>query len=156
MNATEGEPNTTQSPGQPEGTKPAADAGEATAEQEAQAQALQPGDTELAAFIRSLDEGQVEVVPLMILVGGMLFSGELVGGAQWWEQMGQRAGAAGGAVNTQFADGADAVSQVYRDTLRMGPRPVGYLHMQNAVTGDRQMGDWRFRLDQVQGWCWPG
>lgn len=156
MNAAEGEPNTTQSTAKPEGTQPASDAGQATGEQEAQAQALQPGDPELAAFVRSLDEGEVEVVPLMVLVGGMLFSGELVGGAQWWEQTGQRARTAGGSVNTQFADGADTISQMYRDTVRMSARPVGFLHMQNAATGDRQMGSWRFRLDQVQGWCWPG
>lgn len=156
MNATEGEPNTTQSAAQPEGARPPAGAGEATVEQEAQAQALQPGDSELAAFVRSLDGGQVEAVPLMILVGGTLFSGELVGGAEWWDQMAQRARHTGGAVNTQFAEGADTVSLMYRDTLRLGPRPVGYLHMQNTVTGERQLGSWRFRLDQVQGWSWLG
>lgn len=118
--------------------------------------ASQPGDAELAATVRSVDEGQVqEGVPLTVLVGGALFVGELVSGARWWEEAATLARGAGGDTNTQFADGADAVSQLYRETALMERRPVGYLHMRNAVMGsDRQVGLWRILLVEVQAWHW--
>lgn len=115
----------------------------------------QPGDTDLAAVVRSVDQGQVNEVLLTTLVGGTLCVGELVSGAQWWEAAAQQARSTGGDANAQFAQGADAISQLYRDAATTRSRPIGYLHMQNAVIeGYRQLGLWRIRLEEVQGWHW--
>ena len=120
-------------------------------------QATQPGDAELAAITRSVDEGQVEGVQLTVLVGGMLFFGELVSAPQWWEEMGQLARGAGGDANVQFADGADTVSQIYRRADIAERRLVGYLHMQNVmVDSNRHIGLWRIPIGEVQGWRWGG
>jgi len=113
------------------------------------AQAALPGDVELAATVRSVDEGQVqEGVPLTVLVGGTLFVGELVSAGGWWAEAERRARGAGG-------DAAKVVSELSRQAVIMERRPVGYLHMRNAVMGsDRRMPLLRIRLPEVQAWAW--
>ena len=120
-------------------------------------QTTQPGDADLAAIVRSVDEGQVEGVQLTVLVGGMLFSGELASAVQWWKETGRQARDAGGDANIQFADGADVVSQIYSRADIAERRPIGYLHMRNVIMDDnRHMGLWRIPIGQVQGWRWGG
>jgi hypothetical protein len=114
----------------------------------------QPGDAELAALIRSVDEGQVVGMPVTVLVGGTLISGELVSGAQWWERMSQLARRTEGDASEQFASGAESVSQLYRGADAMERRPIGYLHMQNVLTGESRLVAWRIRMEEVQAWRW--
>jgi hypothetical protein len=117
--------------------------------------APQPGDAELVAFVRSVDEGQVGAIPVTVLVGGTSISGELVSGAQWWETMGQLARRTEGSdVGEQFAAGADSVSELYRSADVTERRPIGYLHMQNVVTGGSKITAWRIRMEEVQAWRW--
>jgi hypothetical protein len=140
MDAAGDETSPDQAAAQPESTEPAAS---------------HSGDPELAAFVRSVDQGQVETLPLMVLVGGMPFFGELVSGANWWEEMARLARGTAGDVNAQFADGADVISQLYREP-DVERRPIGYLHMQNVVTDNRHLGLWRIRIEEVQGWHFGG
>lgn len=120
------------------------------------AQAALPGDVELAATIRSVDEGQVqEGVPLTVLVGGTLLVGELVSAVEWWKEAARLARGAGGDANTQFADGADVVSELSRQAVIVEGRPVGYLHMRNAaMESGRRIELLRIRLAEVQAWAW--
>ena len=104
--------------------------------------------------MRSVDQGQVGGLRLTLLVGGTLISGELVGGAQWWEGMAQQARAAGhDGANEQFAEGADAISQLYRGNEMEG-RPIGYVHVQDVVTHSNRTVEWRIRIEGVQAWRW--
>lgn len=117
--------------------------------------APQPGDAELAALIRSVDEGRVGGMPVTVLVGGIVISGELVSGAQWWETMRQLARRTEGSdASEQFATGADIVSQHYRSADVTERRPIGYLHMQNVLTGGARLTAWRIRMEEVQAWRW--
>lgn len=142
MNAAGDEASAAQAGAEPDGPGPGSTAPAAS----------WPGDPELAAFARSVDQGQVEALPLHVLVGGTLFFGELVGGGSWWEEMAQLARGKAGDVNAQIAEGADAVSRLYRDP-DVGRRPIGYLHIRNVVTdNNRHLGLWRIRIEKVQGW----
>jgi len=119
------------------------------------ASAPQPGDEELAAIVRSVDEGQVGAVPVTVLVGGAPFSGDLISGALWWETMGQRArGTEGDDASEQFAAGADSISQLYRKADILKRRPVEYLHMQNVPADNSRIVGWRIRIEEVQAWRW--
>jgi hypothetical protein len=114
-----------------------------------------PGDTELAAIIRSVDEGQVGGIPVTLIVGGTRISGELVSGAQWWERMSQLARRSeGDDASEQFAAGADIVSQLYRSPDVTERRPVGYLHLQDVLTNEGRRAAWRIRMEEVQAWRW--
>jgi hypothetical protein len=162
MDATEGENSADQAgadPGVPESGAPPPGSGtpQPLDADLAAMQTTQPGDADLAAIVRSVDEGQVEGVQLTALVAGMLFFGELASGAQWWKETGELARGAGGDANTQFADGADVVSQIYSRADIAERRPIGYLHMRNVIVDDnRHMGLWRIPIGQVQGWRWGG
>jgi hypothetical protein len=156
MDATEGENSADRAgadPGVPEPGAP--QPGQPLDADLAAMQTTQPGDANLAAIVRSVDEGQVEGVQLTVLVGGMLFFGELTSGAQWWKETGGLARGAGGDANTQFADGADVVSQILGRADVAERRLIGYLHMRNVIVDEnRQMGLWRIPIGQVQGWRW--
>ena len=87
----------------------------------------------------------------------MLFFGELASGALWWKETEGLARGAGGDANTQFAEGAHVVSQIYGRADIVEHRPIGYLHMRNVIVDDnRHMGLWRIPIGQVQGWRWGG
>jgi hypothetical protein len=122
---------------------------------DAERNAPQPGDAELAALIRSVDEGQVRRMPVTLMVGGTRISGELVSGAQWWERMSQLARRTeGDDACEQFAAGADSVSQLYRSADVTERRPVGYLHLQDVLTDGGRRAAWRIRMEEVQAWRW--
>jgi hypothetical protein len=127
----------------------------ATGPEEATPGAVQPGDTELAAIVRSVDLGQVDVARLTVMVGGTVISGELVSGAHWWESTGQQArGTGDDAASEQFAKGADIVSQLYRRTDAMEHRLIEYVHLQDAVTDGKGLAGWRIRIEEIEAWRW--
>jgi hypothetical protein len=118
-------------------------------------EAPQPGDPELAALVRSVDEGQVGGMPVTVLVGGASISGDLISGAQWWETMGQLARRTeAGDVSEQFAAGADSIRELYSSADVTERRPIGYLHMQNIATAGSNIVGLRIRMEEIQGWRW--
>lgn len=138
--------------------KPAARAGtEASGEAQPDSvapDAQQPGDPELAALVRAVDQAQAGGPTLTVMVGGASISGQLVSGTQWWKGLGERArGPGGGELGTQFSEGADAVSQVYCEPAQM-EKPIGYLHLQAVVTERNRNAMWRIRMEAVQAWRW--
>lgn len=117
----------------------------------------EPGDPVLRVLASSADRNDGLEYSVTLAAGGVVVSGQLVGGTAWWRAL---------EADPDYSGVKQAVQAFREDAETVAPEdtsPVDYehVHLTNAVylVGNAQLPTaggmyWRGRIDQITGWSW--